>query len=564
MSQLSVLTTQLNRLRRRRLLTRWATAWSATILACLWAVLVLFALDWLLEMSVPQRIVGLVFAGLAIAWVFRRYTWPWLGHREDLLDVALIVEDRQHIDSDLVAALQFEQAESGSWGSADLKQAVVNYVAEFSPSLDVFEGFGYRRFRRRVIALLVTIFVLGTLAIFWGAYLRVFGNRMLFGSAHYPTDTRIDAIVINGETTFRAGEDAKNHTLTVPYGRPLAFEVQASGVLPDVGRVRMTNSEHGLSVEEELPKLKSSQATDQNTYAGSVSKLIDTVQYQVFLGDAWTDPLTIEVIPQPVVSVNLTPNPPRYATLVEDDSLVAREGTRQLAVIEGTDVVIDVQCDNKPLQRVWLTVDEQEFSLEQSDKDGHAWRLAGEQSPLWDVTESVSYTVQVEDGDGLQLEHPIRGTIRIRADRKPILRNVLLGTKQVLPTAKQMVSYQASDDYGLSQIRLRVQVVRNDGEMETREQELIVVPQSNQPQRTLAGNYRLDLEPFQLEKGDELKLTLEAFDYRGEAPPQSNFSEPLVMKITDLQGILAALGEGDEKAAADLGTIIELGAGDTE
>lgn len=562
MTQLSVLTTQLNRLRRRRLLTRWATAWSATILACLWAVLILFGLDYLLQMSIPQRVVGLVFAGLAVAWVFRRYTWPWLGHREDLLDVALLVEDRQHIDSDLVAAMQFERAESDDWGSPDLKQAVVNYVAEFSPSLDVFEGFGYRRFRRRVAALVLTTLVVGTLAFFCGDYLRVFGNRMVFGAAHYPTDTQIDAVVINGQTTFQAGDDTKTKTLTIPYGRPLAIEVQASGVLPTAGRIRLTNAERGLSVEEELSR--SPQSETENAYAGTVSKLVDTVSYQVYLGDAWTDPLTIEVIPQPVVSVNLTPNPPRYATLIEDDSLIAREGTRQLAVIEGTDVVIDVRCDNKELSQVWLTAGEQQFPLEKTATDGHMWRLAGDASPLWNVTESISYTVQVTDEDGLQLEQPIRGTIRIRADRKPILRNVLLGTKQVLPSAKQVISYQATDDYGLSQIRLRIQVVREDGEMETQDQDLITVPESEQPQRTLAGNYRLDLEPFSLEKGDELKLTLEAFDYRGEAPPQSNFSEPLVMKITDLQGILAALGEGDEKAAADLGTIIELGAGDTE
>lgn len=562
MTQLSVLTTQLNRLRRRRLLTRWATAWAATMLACLWAVMVLFALDYLLEMSVSQRIVGLVFAGLAVAWVFRRYTWPWLGHREDLLDVALLVEDRQHIDSDLVAALQFEQAESKGWGSADLKQAVVNYVAEFSPSLDVFEGFGYRRFRRRVVTLLLTLLVLGILGVFCGEYLQVFANRMLLGAAHYPTDTQIESISVNGQTTFQAGDDAQTQKITIPYGQPLTFDVRAAGVLPEAGRIRLTNTERGLSVEEELTKLPES--PDENVYQCTISKLVDTVSYQVFLGDAWADPLTIDVIPQPVVAVNLTPNPPRYATLVEDDRLVAREGTRQLAVIEGTDVVIDVHCENKQLSRVWLTVDENDYPLERSDKDGHAWQLAGDESPLWDVTESVSYAVQVEDEDGLQLDQPIRGTIRIRADRKPILRNVLLGTKQVLPTAKQLISYQATDDYGLSKLRLRVQVVRNDGEMETQNLDLVIVSEKEQPQRTLSGNYRLDLEPFGLEKGDELKLTLEAFDYRGEAPPQSNFSEPLVMKITDLQGILAALGEGDEKAAADLGTIIELGAGDTE
>jgi hypothetical protein len=233
-----------------------------------------------------------------------------------------------------------------------------------------------------------------------------------------------------------------------------------------------------------------------------------------------------------------------------------------VAVVEGSSVEVRLECSNKPLRRAWMTVDGTRYPLRPVDDKKTSWRLAGKGSPLFEVTEPVHYAMQVEDADGLSLSRPVEGHVRIRADRRPTLRNVALGTVRVLPTAQQVIAYTADDDYGLSSVEVRLQFARADGAMEESTQALVRVPADQQPRRELAGNYTLDLEPFKLQKGDEIKLTLVATDYRGRFQPQSNVSEPLVMQVTDLQGILAALGEGDEKAAQGLNTIIELGTGD--
>jgi hypothetical protein len=46
--------------------------------------------------------------------------------------------------------------------------------------------------------------------------------------------------------------------------------------------------------------------------------------------------------------------------------------------------------------------------------------------------------------------------------------------------------------------------------------------------------------PLNLVKGDRVKLTLEAVDFRGEAPGESYLSDPLVLEISDEAGVLAA------------------------
>src|SRR3954469_6101143 len=139
MSKLSQLRARLGALRRRRQGVRWGTAYSAVFIALLLALGGAFLVDFALEMNKVQRLVLLAIVIGAVVWAFRRFALPWLGQSESELDVALWVERQQHIDSDLVAALQFEEQRSHEWGSGQLRTAVVDYVAEFGRSIDVFQ-----------------------------------------------------------------------------------------------------------------------------------------------------------------------------------------------------------------------------------------------------------------------------------------------------------------------------------------------------------------------------------------------------------------------------------------
>ena len=66
-------------------------------------------------------------------------------------------------------------------------------------------------------------------------------------------------------------------------------------------------------------------------------------------------------------------------------------------------------------------------------------------------------------------------------------------------------------------------------------------------------------------KGDRLKLTLEAVDYRGDAPGESYLSDPLVLEISDEAGVLAAISEADQRSEQRLTDIIkeQLGIGES-
>ncbi len=99
MTKLTELRSRLAHLRRRRQWVRWGTAYAALGLAVLWPLAAAFAVDVTLEMSKPQRLLTLLVVAGFVVWAARRFTLPWLGHRESDLDMALLVEratkDRQ-------------------------------------------------------------------------------------------------------------------------------------------------------------------------------------------------------------------------------------------------------------------------------------------------------------------------------------------------------------------------------------------------------------------------------------------------------------------------------------
>jgi hypothetical protein len=304
------------------------------------------------------------------------------------------------------------------------------------------------------------------------------------------------------------------------------------------------------------------------------------------------------MIPLPVIEVLLNPTPPKYASLRRE---TADASSRQLAVLEGSSVELAALCTNgKPLDSVWLTLQSARgatrFELAPDDARRAAWRLNDKRSPLARVTEELRYEVQVLDADGLSLEAPIRGTIRIRPDLPPTsLAEVV--HRVVLPTAAPVVAYRASDDYGLSRLVLVAEIERQAPRLpaagdaganaldeissqtltpaaavpvETHRFDILTIKEPLSAERLpLVGQYALALTALRLAKGDRVKLTLEAADYRGENEQgdpagRAQSGEPLILQISDESGVLAAIAEADPRSEEQLNAIIkrQLGIGE--
>ncbi|NQV27086.1 MAG: hypothetical protein HQ518_22285 [Rhodopirellula sp.] len=580
-TQLGQLRSELTRLRNTRQMIRGISGLSLLIQSALLILISGFLFDWLLDMSMAQRCILITLMAVVLAWSFRRFVKPWFGQTDDLIELALSVERRHSLDNDLVSALQFERPEATTWGSVQLESAVITQVADLTPQLDVFEGLSFSDFKRRMVILTIAV-VLPVLAsgLFPG-YFHAYLNRMLLGGAQYPTATQIVAVTVNGQLVINETGVVASE-LTHPFGHSVTFVVDAAGQTPaETARTIQVQSLDGtvstavrLSVSDLKDRSKgstrqntTSESTPQDTaltLVGELPRLMDSVTIQVFVGDARSERITVMATPLPVVETELSVTPPEYVravTTAEDSS----ESQRAMSVVEGSRVDLTVRSLNKPLELVELTIGDSNYRLISKDAEKRVWTLNVPGTAFAEVSETIRYQIQATDTQGLQLENPIHGTIRLRTDQPPRLA-ISARTRHVVATAQPPIIWSASDDYGLSRIVARVQVARADGEVSETEVEVATKSAGKAAQTTLRGTYPLDLSSLKLVKGDELKVTFAAYDYRGDAAPVVSYSEPIQLQLTDRQGILSGLLETDEESARQLDAIIrrELGIGDSK
>jgi hypothetical protein len=559
--KLASLQSQLSALCWRRWLLRVVYGSLAVAIALGLALAAAFALDWNFRYNRSERGALLVVVGALALWTLIKYVWPALVSRESVIDMALKVERRQQIDSDLVAALQFESAAAATWGSMQLEGAVVERVAQFGRQLPIGKGLSGTSLWGRLVPLVLVAAGWAVAVTQVPDHVTAFLDRFLLGSAHYPTRTRITRIVVNGVEAYPAV--AAGGTVKIPFGTNLQFAVEAAGEIPVSGEVRLQAEEGTATINVELTPVEEPAAdvtSSNRKFSGELARTPENLTYQVFLGDAWSEPAKIHVILPPVITMELDYTPPRYAAKAR----LARPatGSRQISVMEGSQVALSVRCANKPLEKVEMIIDDARFSLVPKDDEKRIWNLpAG--TPLDQVITALTFDVEAVDVDGLSPDQPLRGQIYIQADRPPRVAGAVV-TEKVLPGARPSIVWGAADDNGLAEIRLIKQVTRASGEIAESTEIVQRIDADKQPVPTLRGRHVVNLKPLGLAKGDEVRVTLEAVDYRGNRPGAVANSEAIVFTVTDESGILAGLVEADEKSARQLDQIIQrqLGIGE--
>ncbi|TWT30934.1 hypothetical protein [Blastopirellula retiformator] len=557
-SKLNQLRWQLQKLRQARRSVRLGSALAVIVGSLLLALLIVFGLDVTLEMNAFQRVIVFAIAIATLIWAWRKFAAPWLGGSESTLDMAMMVERRHGIESDLVGALQFESPEATKWGSAELETAVIDYVAELGGDIDVFDGFDSGPLRRRMTGAAIVLVIAIVTALLAPRHLFTFMQRLALSDVHYPTQTTIESIRIGAVEIDPS--HAADTVVKIGYGQPFDVEVTASGVVPTKGMFSLA----GKSGATEVELLPLAEAIKGDVpFVAQLPRLMEPAVYQIAIGDCWTDKAKIEVMPLPTIETEMSVTPPEYAIGLESG-----ESARglQRAVLEGSEVALQV-TSSKPLAiaRLQLTVGEESETIEMvaADDQKLVWSLPQADTPFASVAAPIRFELEMQDEDGLAPQFIPRGYLRLKNDRAPQIAASAIH-RVVLPTATPVIAFRTSDDYGVASITLQLKVERGEDEEFAMESYELLDSPLKASQLPFSGEFRLPLSELKLEKGDSLSVTLEARDWRGRGEGAVAISEPLVLEVSDESGVLAAISESDQRSEEQLTEIIkrQLGIGE--
>ena len=560
MTSLAPLHARFTGLLRRRRLARLAAAAGAVAQVAIVSLWTWFVVDWWFEWGRVPRLLVLSLAAAAVVFAKRRLARAF-ATRETETDVALLVERRQRLDNDLVAALQFEPASAAAWGSRPLELAIVDYVGHFAETLRVAPERPPRRVVAGGLMLVVIAFASAVGVAAHPRHAAAFVDRLLLGTSHYPRRARIVSIAINGKIL-----SSESNAITCAAGQDVRFLVRCDGELPVSGRIVLTAASGETTTIELVgggvapargtefnpssggQSIRSVSAT-KGLYVARLPRLVDSLHCEIHVGDAAKERAHLVAVPSPVLSLSLRTCPPEYAA--SDDSLaLVGPGSTQISVVEGSRVDLEIVCENKELDQATLQLGRRTFKLQPADGSRRRWWLGVAGTPLERVTETLRFSVRATDVDGLELPEPVAGMIGVSLDHPPRVTASAV-TQDLLPTARPTIHYAARDDHGLAGLWMRRELLHPE---EPAWEELLEIPVEQSHPKAIQGTLTLGLEALRLVKGDQLRITLEATDVRARGEGKRTTSEPLVLRVTDARGVLAAMTEDGDRSTGNPST----------
>jgi len=534
----------LARLRLFRLTARLGMMGSTALSILLWTLAAAFVLDYWIRMDRLERGIVLVAAIGVVIWTIVRHVAPALRTQESDTLLAVMVDGKQGMHSDLVAAIQFDDTQRAQYGSAQLRDSVVDRTGKAAGGLNFLKGFSRTELMHRLLVFVVTVAICGVPGTLYSGHTRAFLNRLFLGNAHYPTETQIRDILSPGDTADE--------------GRPITFRITAQGKLPESGRVEVETIDGDLATTVKLhPGDKVA-----GEYTGTLSgRARNDLSYTVYLGDAVPRTGRVSLNRRPRVELNMEVVRPPYA----HGRVPPKSKNRRLAVVfEGSRVIPVVSSDKEIASgRLVIEKDKRSFAMKRRKDGTFVLDDDGTDCPLARVTEKVIFYIEVVDKKhGLSPENSIKGVVQVSTDRPP--RAALAAYSEVVvPNATPELVYRAVDDFGLDQLILHMVVRDAEGNQTKMPSVQLALPEGGDTTDTGRRSYALALAGLtpKLLKGQKVALTVEAVDYRGtfkgaKIKGASTKSVEWVFSVSDKAGVREAVNRLSQQTDKKLDEIL--------
>lgn len=553
-------------------------AWTfGTIVAC---AAVSLAVDWLFRLSLPTRLVLLLPACAAIAWVADRKLVRPLSHRLDDLDLAVMI-DRKHpgVSQRAAVVLQLPSLLEGKiQASPALVRAAVLEHAEALEAVDFSAALNRRRARKCRFWLLGSLAVVCAFTLLWPQTAGLWAKRWLMGSnERWPQQTYLSLVglgdsnrvlVPRGETHILIVEGQPtlsrrdNGWFLTGRGEPLVLHVddRPATRVPEQVRVRYRGAESGT-------RRGSFSRVAETRFRYELPPVSETLEASITGGDDWFGPITIEPIDRPTIeSLVLTARPPGSS----------REEEHQY---EGAETPLLFLLDTELTLRFNSDVPLESVTLQSKTGAAPEIELVDQRTcrAKWTFTEATTLQIELVSREGRLKSKPYFLSIGLLKDRKPrvSIRSSGVG-RRVTPQVRIPLNSRALDDFGLVGFGLEIEQRLPTDEPGTRTLDALAFERPPEEDETTpllewSEATTLQLAPRNLPPGAVVRIRGQATDgcaqgsQTGESrwlafqfvPPEQLFYEILMRQRAERAKFRAA-HESAEEQKGELDTLVEI------
>lgn len=251
------------------------------------------------------------------------------------------------------------------------------------------------------------------------------------------------------------------------------------------------------------------------------SKITQPIDYFIKWKDLRTQTYSISVVILPEVGdISVKYIYPSYTGLPE---LKVGKTSGDLEALLGTQVQMTLKA-NKPIRKGFLLTDDGKrlpFKIERDLYLKGGLVLTGERV----------YWVEVEDTQGYTNPSPIKHYIKILLDNLPQIKIIAPGCDlTVSEKSKVELAYEASDDFGLSQIDLVYQKLTGET-YDSMKPERIRIKRFHPSVGQKLLDYQWELEKLDLHPGELISYYLEAWDNDVISGPKSSLSQTYYLEV---------------------------------
>ena len=484
--------------RRKQVATAVVSGLALTFVAIVVILAADMTLDWWLELSRPARAVLLLLDITALALLYFRNVVRPMTQQPDDEDIALWIEQQApELRSRFISTVQLQQRQ-GDAQAPDLVRALVAETEKIAAPVDFAVAVPTAPMWRMCGVALIACLA-GMLA-FAAAKpgSAIFLQRVFLSSLPVPRQTQV--FCLTGNKTIARGDS-------------LELEARATGVIPHTGRAWLKRASGESQTVTLIP--------DTNThFRETLDNVQDSFTYVIQLNDGVSKPYRIDVQPRPVIaSLSCEQQFPEYT----HQSAITRR-PNDLNLLAGSHLVLKAIA-TKPIQSatVWLEGLNEQVAM---TVDPQTRTNLSATIPI-PTNALTGFLIRLSDSAGLRSKDETTYRVDIVLDTPPEVRMTFPRRREELVTtnADMLIGFEASDDFGIQQVRLHKKI----GESETATD---LDLQEQQP-RALKRRYEwqlAELNPHPRE-GAVIEYWLEVRDANTVTGPGVSFSEHFFARV---------------------------------